>query len=133
MARYFKTKNASRRFKAGDLAFQFEPVEQVGGSWLGLLAVDSESAANSLAEARFPQISEITFEEFESLKKKPKSLPQSYREPRPPEPSSPPALAVAPASQASTPSSDELTGGTLLYGDAEPPIELPDSAAKHTV
>jgi hypothetical protein len=69
--RYFKTSNASRRYNAGALAYTFESVSNIGGSWLGVLAVEDASAANTLAAAAFPQVSEITQTEFEDLKKKP--------------------------------------------------------------
>jgi hypothetical protein len=67
--RYFKTTNASRQYKTGGLVFTFEPVANVGGSWLGVLAV-GEPAASTLAAAGIPQVSEITSSEYEEAKKK---------------------------------------------------------------
>lgn len=69
--RYFKTSNASRRYVAGELAFTFEPVSNIGGNWLGVLAVEVDSTASIIAAANLPQIQEITAEQFEELKKKP--------------------------------------------------------------
>lgn len=73
--RYFKTTNASRRYTAGRLAFTFEPVSNIGGSWLGVLAVEDNSAASTIAAAALPQVQEISQEIFEDLKKKPQSNP----------------------------------------------------------
>ena len=49
--RYFLTINASHPYIAGGLTFSFEPVQNRGGSWLGVLSVDDESAASALAAA----------------------------------------------------------------------------------
>ena len=68
--RYFKTTNASRPYRAGGLSFSFEQLDNIGGSWLGALALE-ESDASSLAAEKFPQVSEITEEEYSALKKKP--------------------------------------------------------------
>lgn len=68
--RYFKTSNATRQYRAGGWIATFEPIDNVGGSWLGLLAVESDSAASQLVFARHPQIAEITQAEYEELKKK---------------------------------------------------------------
>lgn len=68
--RYFETSNATRPYKVGGLAFEFEPIElRGGGSWLGVLAAE-EPAASILASAPFPQVKEISLEDFEALKKK---------------------------------------------------------------
>lgn len=70
MSRYFITTNASLTYAAGGINFPFEPVAQRGGSWLGVLAVDEESAANILLEAGFPQVAEIGEERYQIEKKK---------------------------------------------------------------
>lgn len=68
--RYFQTTNATRPYRAGGLAFEFEPIEQIGGSsWLGVLEAD-EPAASILAGAGIPQVSELTHLEYEEVKKK---------------------------------------------------------------
>jgi hypothetical protein len=79
MLRYFTTRNATRPFKTGGLAFEFEPYEQIGGgSWLGVLAVD-DPAASILTEADFPQVSEIDADAYEAIKKKIQEAQQLLR------------------------------------------------------
>lgn len=72
--RYFLTTNASRPHNAGGFAFEFEPVSNRGGSWLGVLAVGEVSAANALAGAlasgELQGVDEITAERYDGLKKK---------------------------------------------------------------
>ena len=71
--RYFHTSNASRPYSAGGLAFTFQPTGQIGGSWHGILAVESDSAASALANAAFPQVTEITeesYKEYDEAQKK---------------------------------------------------------------
>lgn len=70
MARYFITTNASQPYNAGGIGFTFDPVAQRGGSWLGVLALDTPSDANILLEAKFPQVAEIEESRYDSLKKK---------------------------------------------------------------
>ena len=70
MPRYFITTNASRPFVAGGITFTFEPVAQRGGSWLGVLALDTPSDATILLSAGFSQVDEIDETRFNSLKKK---------------------------------------------------------------
>jgi hypothetical protein len=102
MARYFRTSNASRRYSAGGHAFIFEPVENIGGSWTGLLAVEDDSAASSLAAANLPQVTEITADAFEGLKKKPLSPNSSYRESAPQRQAQSPQLALVGAAVVAT-------------------------------
>jgi hypothetical protein len=79
MARYFTTRNASRPFKAGGLAFEFEPYEQTGGgSWLGVLAVE-EPAASILAGKFTGIIIEIDVDAYEAIKKKIQEARQQLR------------------------------------------------------
>jgi len=66
MERYFQAFVTTRPVEAGGQLFTFERVEPMGGSWLGVLAVDDESAANKLAEAGM----EISKERYDQLKKK---------------------------------------------------------------
>jgi len=104
--RYFRTTNASRQYRAGDIVVTFEPVDNIGGSWSGLLAAD-EPAASKLAGAALPQVTEITKEEYDGLKKKPPTLNPSFRDSvRPPHPFSPqlPVVGPAVAPSAATPS-----------------------------
>ena len=68
--RYFLTVNASHPYIAGGLTFSFEPVQNRGGSWLGVLAVEEDSAASTLASANIVNVAEISFERYDSLKKK---------------------------------------------------------------
>ncbi len=70
MARYFITTNASLPHAAGGISFPFEPVAQRGGSWLGVLALDTPSDADILISAGFPDVDEINESRFDDLKKK---------------------------------------------------------------
>ena len=90
MSRYFLTINASHPYIAGGLTFVFEPVQNRGGSWLGVLAVEEDSAASALAAAHLFGVEEITDERFENLKKKitgtpsgPSASPRPRRVPTP--------------------------------------------------
>lgn len=83
MPRFFITTNASLNHAAGGVGFEFEPVALRGGSWLGVLAVDEESAANILLSAGFDHVAEISAERYENLKKKETARPTSS--PRPPD------------------------------------------------
>ena len=83
MARYFQTSNATRPYQAGGLAFEFEPVELIGGSaWLGVLVAD-EPAASVLAGAGFPQVTELAETEYNSVKKKIQEREQQLAAPVP--------------------------------------------------
>lgn len=73
--RYFLTINASHPYVAGGLTFSFEPVQNRGGSWLGVLAVAEDAAASALAEAKLFGVEEIGDERYTSLKKKQKGIP----------------------------------------------------------
>jgi hypothetical protein len=66
MTRYFKAFVTGRPLSVGGRSFIFEPVEPMGGSWAGVLAVDDESTASVLADAGY----EITEERYNQLKKK---------------------------------------------------------------
>jgi len=82
--RYFLTINASRPHIAGGLTFVFEPVQNRGGSWLGILSVADEVAASTLAGASLYGVEEITDERFTSLKKKLMGIPDALNgSPRP--------------------------------------------------
>jgi hypothetical protein len=82
--RYFLTVNASRPYIAGGLTFTFEPVQNRGGSWLGILSVDDESAASTLSSASLYGVEEITSERYDSLKKKLMGMPDALKgSPRP--------------------------------------------------
>lgn len=67
--RYLLTTNASRPVVAGGRPYTFEPALLRGGMWLGILAADDESAASILASGD-PNVGEIAFERYDSLKKK---------------------------------------------------------------
>lgn len=68
--RYFLTVNASRPSIAGGLTFVFEPVQNRGGAWLGILSVEEDSAASTLASAALEGVDEIAQDYYEILKKK---------------------------------------------------------------
>lgn len=122
--RYFTTTNASRRYRAGDYAFTFDPVENIGGTWFGMLSVSDEEGA-AIAAALIPQIAEVTAEEFELLKKKPPQPNSSWREshPRPAPSSAPLAVVGVVAAAASTSSSKPAPTTTVLKTKK---IEVPD-------
>lgn len=69
MVRYFQSIVTGRPLSVGGRSFIFEPVEPMGGSWTGVLAVDDESAASVLAEAG-GSVWEITAQKYDELKKK---------------------------------------------------------------
>lgn len=82
--RYFLTVNASRPHVAGGLTFSFEPVQNRGGSWLGILSVADEAAASILAGASLYGVEEIGDERYTSLKKKLMGIPDALNgSPRP--------------------------------------------------
>lgn len=84
MSRYFLTINASRPYIAGGLTFSFEPVQNRGGSWLGVLSVADEAAASTLAAATLYGVEEINIDRYESLKKKLTGIPAELNgSPRP--------------------------------------------------
>lgn len=84
MSRYFLATNASRPYIAGGLTFSFEPVQNRGGSWLGVLAVADEAAASALAGATLYGVEEINIDRYESLKKKLTGIPDELKgSPRP--------------------------------------------------
>lgn len=120
--RFFKTTNSSRSYKTAGLEFSFEPVGQIGGSWFGVLALE-KSSAGILAGAAFPQVTELTEEEYNDEKKKPQSRSShSYdlQAQRPPAaPVSPPAPSAAAA-----PESPESQIPKHQSARVEPPDEL---------
>ncbi len=67
--RYFLTTNALKPVAVPGYSFNFEPVGQAGGSWLGILATDDESAANILASGVNPTVGEMTEEQYDAKKK----------------------------------------------------------------
>jgi hypothetical protein len=119
--RYFKTSNASRPYKVGALAFNFDPVEQIGGIWSGVLVVEDNSAANTLAGAAIPQVTEITEAQYLDIKKKPtRPLSSSFELPKPPEASPQPAPVAQRAAQtATTPSASPAA--KLVAKRVDPP------------
>jgi hypothetical protein len=94
MPRYFITTNASRPYSAGGIGFNFDPVAQRGGSWLGVLALDTPSDATILLSAGFSQVEEIDEARYDSLKKKLGANPNNS--PVLPARQKPVGLAVAP-------------------------------------
>lgn len=70
--RYFQSSVTGRPLvvntPAGERSFNFEPIEPMGGSWLGVLAVDDDSAASILANCEGAW--EIMAEKYDALKKK---------------------------------------------------------------
>ena len=70
MSRFFLTTSAAKPVEAGGRSFAFEPVALRGGTWLGILAVDDDSAAGILADAHAPNVEEIPSSTYDDLKKK---------------------------------------------------------------
>ncbi len=134
MLRYFQSIVTGRPLNVGGRSFIFEPVMPLGGGWLGVLAVDDESAASILAAAT-DEADEITEEAYNTFKKKrsgrvtqtgfvPSQTPQI--KPQPLLPSAVPA--VSPTASTGTeapPASPEPAGPNVSLGvtDAEPPHE----------
>ena len=115
--RYFLTINASHPYIAGGLTFSFEPVQNRGGSWLGVLSVDDESAASALAAAGLYGVAEIEEERFLSLKKKLTGTPDALNG------SPKPQRVRTPAANAEGVRLVEPSGRTRGVGN--PLIELP--------
>lgn len=129
--RYFRTSNASRQYRTGDIAVTFEPLENTGGNWSGLLAVDDDANASKIVAANLPQITEITKEEYEGLKKKPAHTSGSFQDsPMPPPASSPPvrvAGGAAPPRSTSSPA-PATTKVELKSAKLDVPDELKEVA-----
>lgn len=105
----------------------------MGGSWLGVLAVDDESAASILATSEAAW--EITFEKFDALKKK-RAQPGTAQGFAPSQtPQLPPQPLAVPASPAVAPTASvsevvpivgvarALASVNLLVTDKKPPAE----------
>jgi hypothetical protein len=128
--RFFKTSNASRQYRTGGLLVTFEPVENVGGTWSGLLAVEVDSIASQIAAAGFTQITEITEAEYDDLKKKPATPNSSFRDSAPRAPTSSPQLTVAdraapvPTSTSRKSPTPAKPTATLTTGAIDVPDEL---------
>lgn len=130
MPRYFQSLGAGRPINLGGRTFIFEPVEPMGGSWAGVLAVDEESAANILASAGL----EIDEARYLELKKKVAGRAQdstpSRRPPNlPPQPivvsASRAEDRIASTSEAATPAPDAKATEDfeLATTSAQPPVE----------
>lgn len=130
--RYFLTMLADRPVVAGGKAFNFEPVGNRGGSWLGVLAVDDESDANSLAGSASHTLEEISLEQYEVKKKAltatPNASPASTRLP----PSNPLDHVVADRAGSTSPtfvnnggpnSTAGISAVTILTTPRQPPAE----------
>ncbi len=124
--RYLVSTNASRPVLAVGRSFEFEPVSLRGGTWLGILAVDDESAAGILASAH-DGVDEITFERYDSLKKKltansPSSpaWPTPLTEERGVAVAEPVGRSIAPTTAKAAPSAQAVS---LETTSAQPPFE----------
>lgn len=121
MPRYFQSHVTGRALvvphPSGDRSFIFEPNEPMGGSWLGVLAVDDESAASVLATSEAAW--EIDQAKYEGLKKKretPGTAQGSVPSPTPRPPPLAMAASASPADRPSSSSSDEARGDTAPSG-----------------
>lgn len=120
--RYFITTVADRPVRVGGREFHFEPVALRGGSWLGVLAVEEDSAANTLASGENPSVGEISKEKYDDEKKKLASSTATSTGFPTPQPISQPALSVAgPAGLSTSPISAPGSGPgqpvTAQHGD----------------
>ena len=130
MSRFFLTTSAAKPVEAGGYSFVFKPVALRGGTWLGILAVEDDLAASSLANAQAPNVEEIPSSTYEDLKKK--HLPEMESpgsSPSPP-PVQLPGLTVAePVGRPTAPttvkqnSTEMITPVTLFTTRQQPPVE----------
>lgn len=131
--RYFLNTSAAKPTVAGGVTFAFEPVGLRGGSWLGVLAVE-DPAASILADSHSPNVEEIPFDTYDSIKKKlTNSEPITNASRTPPDQPPNPSLAIA--SRAGLPtdptiarppapnSTEMVTPITLLTTRNQPPDE----------
>lgn len=142
MLRYFTSLVTGRPLEVGGRSFIFEPVTPRGGGWLGVLAVEDESAASILAS--FPdRVSEISEEQYDVFKKKRSgqaTTPVSAQSPTPqpkPQPLVPSVVLAAPRTNSistevpAAVSESVETSVSLKVTDKEPPPEpLLDVAPK---
>lgn len=128
MPRYFQSHVTGRALvvshPSGDRSFIFEPIEPMGGSWLGVLAVDDESAASVLATSEAAW--EIGQEKFDALKKKRETPGTAQGFAPSPTPRPPPLAMEGSANPAGRPSS---SSGEVAQGDgtANAGTKLPPS------
>ena len=71
MMKYYRVPSANRPYVAGPYRVTFEPVENIGGFWVGVLAVEDEATQQAIAtHLHSVGVTEITAEEYEALAKK---------------------------------------------------------------
>lgn len=134
MTRYFQAFVTARPVEAGGQSFIFERIEPMGGSWLGVLAVDDPVAANKLAEAGY----EIDEARYDALKKKVAGVEKRndfVRSRTPQLPPQPLALNASPAEPRGN-SGDNASGVEMGVGSSEmadaPKAPLPSVSLKTT-
>ncbi|HUD74517.1 MAG TPA: hypothetical protein VMQ76_05545 [Terracidiphilus sp.] len=132
MARYFQSPVVGRPLMVGGQPFVFEPCEPMGGSWLGVLALDEPSASvlGAVAAGGTPTVWEITEAQYDKAKKKTQTEANVSRgfPRRLPSPPPSPADAVAAGEATNSQSGGEpgvrdQPSVTLQYTDQQPPIE----------
>lgn len=69
--KYFKTGNASRRYKKDNITVEFEPLIFEQGSWVGAISFEENSPSAKALSGFGPPVTEISEAEFNRLKKKP--------------------------------------------------------------
>ena len=67
--RYFRTSNATRKYKVGTYVFSFEKLSFASGAWMGVAEIDDEESGEALASYG-PPVVEIDEKEYTDLKKK---------------------------------------------------------------
>lgn len=132
ITRYFQSPVVNRPLLVGGQSFIFEPCEPMGGSWLGVLALDEPGASilGDYAAGGTPTCWEITQEQYDNAKKKTgTTVADSKGFPRrlPSPPPVPAAVAAAAAATSSPSAGDDGVRDhpsvALQYTDQEPPVE----------
>jgi hypothetical protein len=126
--RYFKTTNALRPYKIEGRSFEFERLRLIGGLFHGVLALEESEWAEKVAAYGNP-ISEITQDDYYSLKKKAPPNSQSFSnleaQPKvPPKRVKDAASAVSPKPEAESPEEPETPEELFKTGDVEIPDHL---------
>lgn len=129
MPRYFKSSTVSRPVSSGAGSFVFEPSVPMGGSWLGVLAVD-EPTASQLAADLPPSVWEISEEAYNAIKKKAPAMEPDWQPFPQRVKNTAPLVVVAPAERPIAPTKPEevsaaigMQGVSLSTTRAQPPEE----------
>lgn len=128
MPRYFQSSTVSRAVSCSAGSFIFEPSVPMGGSWLGVLAVD-EPTASKLAAELPEMVWEISEETYNDIKKKAPATEHAWQPLQPRLKSTPPLVAAPPAERPIAATKPEEVAAVLMNGvslsttRAQPPPE----------